>query len=101
MGEVSSSHHGALGFILSMFSLQSFCFEAFFVYEPKIDSFKIALQHSQIVLLINNSIRFKSLMHVGFVSTSIHENFQCHNGTSRKPPLLQLHFQLLFNYKHS
>jgi hypothetical protein len=37
MGEVSSSHRGALGFIVSMFSLQSFCFEAFFVYEPKVD----------------------------------------------------------------
>jgi len=57
-----------------------FCFEGLFVYEPKVDSFNIVIQHSQIGLLINNSTRFKSSMHVGFVSTNIHENLQCHNG---------------------
>jgi hypothetical protein len=62
-----------------MFSLQSFCFEAFFVYEPKVDSFKAAFWHSWIGLLINNSTRFKSSMHKGFVSTSTHEVLRCHN----------------------
>ncbi len=71
--EVSSSHHGALGFIISMFSLQSSRFEALLVYEPKVDSFKTTLQHFQIGLLINNSTRFKISMHGGFVSTSTHE----------------------------
>ncbi len=78
MGEVSSSHHGTMGFIVSIFSLQYFCFEVFFVYEPKVDSFKTTLQHSQIGSLINNSTRFE--MHIGFVSTSIHENLQCQMG---------------------
>jgi len=39
MGEVSSSHRGTLGFIVSMISLQSFHFETLLVYEPKVDSF--------------------------------------------------------------
>jgi hypothetical protein len=80
MGEVSNSHRGAMGFILSMFFLQSFRFETFFVYELKVDSFITAIQHSQIGSLINNSTRFKNSMHVSFVSTNIHENLQCHNG---------------------
>jgi hypothetical protein len=37
--EVSSSHCGALGFLVSMIFLQSFHFEALLVYEPKVDFF--------------------------------------------------------------
>jgi hypothetical protein len=72
--EVSNSHCGALGFIISMFSLQSLCFEMLLVYEPKVDSFRTILQHSQIGSLINNSTSFKSSMHGGFVFASIHED---------------------------
>jgi hypothetical protein len=74
--EVSSSHRGALGFLISMLFLQSFRFETLLIYELKVDSFReqLNLQHSQIGLLINNSIRFSSSMHIGFVSMSIHED---------------------------
>jgi hypothetical protein len=72
--EVSSSHCGALGFIVSMFSLQSFCFEALLVYELKVYSFITTLQHSQISSLVNNSTRFKSSMHGSFVFASTHED---------------------------
>ncbi len=72
--EVSSSHCGALGFIVSMFSLQSFCFEVLLVYELKVDSLITTFQHFQIGLLINNSTRFKSSMHGGFVFASTHED---------------------------
>jgi hypothetical protein len=71
-GEVSSSHCGALGFIVSMISLQSF-------HLKHLLSMSLKYILSRIGLLINNSTRFKSSMHVGFVSTSTHEDLRCRN----------------------